>query len=67
MICAVGAALVFGALIISGRVLSLSDDTIIGDVLAPYGSGVGYGLVMSLAIPWLLRLMAIGPLKRAET
>ena len=67
VICAVGAALVFGALIISGRVLGLADDTIIGDVLAPYGSGVGYGLFMSLAIPWLLRLIAVGPLKRGET
>ena len=67
MICAVGAALVFGALIISGRVLGLADDTIIGDVLAPYGSGVGYGLFMSLAIPWLLRLIAVELLKREET
>ena len=60
VISAVGAALVFGALIISSRVLGLADDTIAGDILAPYGSGVAFGLVMSLAIPWLIRLLPFG-------
>ena len=59
-ICAVGAALVFGALIISGRVLSLADDTITGDILAPYGSGVAFGLVISQIIPRLIRLLPFG-------
>jgi hypothetical protein len=59
-ICSLGAALVFGALIISSRVLGLADDTITGDILAPYGSGVAFGLVMSLAIPWLIRLVPFG-------
>ena len=59
-ICSRGAELVFGAVIISGRVLGLADDTITGDILAPYGSGVAFGLVMSLAIPWLIRLVPFG-------
>ena len=59
-ISAVGAAMVFGALIISSRVLGLSNDTIAGDILAPYGSGVAYGLVMSLVIPWLMRRLQFG-------
>ena len=40
--------------------LGLADDTITGDILAPYGSGVAFGLVMSLAIPWLIRLVPFG-------
>lgn len=59
-ICAVGAALVFGALIISGRVLSFADDTITGDILSPYGSGVAFGLVISQIIPRLIRLLPFG-------
>lgn len=59
-VCLGGAALVFGALIISSSVLGFADDTIARDILAPYGSGVAFGLVMSLAIPWLIRLVPFG-------
>jgi hypothetical protein len=59
-VCSGGAALVFGALIISSNVLGFADDTIARDILAPYGSGVAFGLVMSLAIPWLIRLVPFG-------
>jgi len=59
-VCSGGAALVFGALIISSSVLGFADDTIARDILAPYGSGVAFGLVMSLAIPWLIRLVPFG-------
>ena len=59
-VCSGGAALVFGALIISSSVIGFANDTIARDILAPYGSGVAFGLVMSLAIPWLIRLVPFG-------
>ena len=60
LICSLAAAAVFGGLMVSGSVLGRADGSLVGDIIAPYFSGLCYGLFMTLLIPVLIKRSRLG-------